>query len=103
MVGVVGFEPTTPCSQSRCANRTALHPDGRWEDKPPARIGVFPEKVCPEPCRRSHGSDHRREGERRFPSRGVPASRTRGIRPILVDLLSQGGGCAAGSRREILT
>ena len=26
MVGVAGFEPTTPCSQSRCANRTALHP-----------------------------------------------------------------------------
>ena len=34
MVGVVGFEPTTPCSQSRCANRTALHPDGEGEDKP---------------------------------------------------------------------
>ena len=27
-VGVVGFEPTTPCSQSRCANRAALHPAG---------------------------------------------------------------------------
>ena len=27
IVGVVGFEPTTPCSQSRCANRTALYPD----------------------------------------------------------------------------
>ena len=27
-VGVAGFEPTTPCSQSRCANRTALHPEG---------------------------------------------------------------------------
>jgi len=27
MVGVRGFEPPTPCSQSRCANRTALHPD----------------------------------------------------------------------------
>ena len=26
-VGVVGFEPTTPCSQSRCANRAALHPE----------------------------------------------------------------------------
>jgi ribosome biogenesis GTPase A len=26
-VGVAGFEPATPCSQSRCANRTALHPD----------------------------------------------------------------------------
>ncbi len=27
VVGVVGFEPTTPCSQSRYANRTALHPE----------------------------------------------------------------------------
>ena len=26
-VGVAGFEPATPCSQSRCANRTALYPD----------------------------------------------------------------------------
>ena len=26
-VGVKGFEPSTPCSQSRCANRTALHPE----------------------------------------------------------------------------
>ena len=26
-VGVPGFEPGTLCSQSRCANRTALHPD----------------------------------------------------------------------------
>ena len=26
-VGVTGFEPVTPCSQSRCANRTALHPE----------------------------------------------------------------------------
>ncbi len=26
-IGVAGFEPTTPCSQSRCANRTALHPE----------------------------------------------------------------------------
>ena len=26
LVGVPGFEPGTPCSQSRCANRTALHP-----------------------------------------------------------------------------
>ena len=25
-VGATGFEPTTPCSQSRCANRTALRP-----------------------------------------------------------------------------
>ena len=26
-VGVAGFEPATPCSQSRCANRTTLHPE----------------------------------------------------------------------------
>ena len=25
-VGAAGFEPATPCSQSRCANRTALRP-----------------------------------------------------------------------------
>ena len=30
-VGVAGFEPTTPCSQSRCANRTALHPESLFE------------------------------------------------------------------------
>ena len=40
MVGVGGFEPPTPCSRSRCANRTALHPDARaW-----ANIG--PEAHC---------------------------------------------------------
>ncbi len=27
LVGVAGFEPTTPCSQSRCANQTAPHPE----------------------------------------------------------------------------
>ncbi len=27
VVGVVRFELTTPCSQSRCANRAALHPE----------------------------------------------------------------------------
>ncbi len=27
LVGVPGFEPGTPCSQSRCASRAALHPD----------------------------------------------------------------------------
>jgi hypothetical protein len=26
-VGIPGFEPGTPCSQSRYANRTALHPE----------------------------------------------------------------------------
>ena len=26
-VGVAGFEPATPWSQTRCANRTALHPE----------------------------------------------------------------------------
>jgi hypothetical protein len=28
-VGVAGFEPATLCSQSRCANRAALHPELR--------------------------------------------------------------------------
>ena len=40
-VGVAGFEPTTPCSQSRCANRTALHPEnfGVIISKSGAKIG----------------------------------------------------------------
>jgi len=29
MVGVGGFEPPTPCSQSRCASQAALYPDGK--------------------------------------------------------------------------
>ncbi len=33
-VGVVGFEPTTPCSQSRCANRTALYPEFYFKRTP---------------------------------------------------------------------
>ena len=35
-VGIPGFEPGTPCSQSRCANRTALHPE----------LGFSEEKLC---------------------------------------------------------
>ena len=31
-VGVKGFEPSTPCSQSRCANRTALRPENFHKD-----------------------------------------------------------------------
>lgn len=27
MVGVKGFEPSAPWSQTKCANQTALHPD----------------------------------------------------------------------------
>ena len=27
LVGVAGFEPAAPCSQNRCANRTALYPE----------------------------------------------------------------------------
>ena len=38
-VGVAGFEPTTPCSQSRCANRTALHPE-RFFFKTAAKVVV---------------------------------------------------------------
>ena len=30
-VGVKGFEPSTPCSQSRCANRTALRPENGYK------------------------------------------------------------------------
>ena len=36
IVGIPGFEPGTPCSQSRCANRTALHPE----------LGFSEEKLC---------------------------------------------------------
>lgn len=35
VVGVAGFELATPCSQSRCANRTALHPVRSYENRPP--------------------------------------------------------------------
>ena len=30
LVGVRGFEPPTPCSQSRCASQTALHPENEF-------------------------------------------------------------------------
>ena len=36
-VGVPGFEPGTPCSQSRCANRAALHPE--LKVRPPSGNG----------------------------------------------------------------
>ena len=34
-VGETGFEPATPCSHSRCANRTALHPVRSYGNRPP--------------------------------------------------------------------
>ena len=37
IVGAKGFEPSTPCSQSRCASRTAPYPDF----KVPAEKGGF--------------------------------------------------------------
>ena len=43
-VGATGFEPTPPCSQSRCANRTALRPEMvRSFAKPNAKIRVYGE------------------------------------------------------------
>ena len=42
-VGVAGFEPATPCSQSRCASRTALCPDIPAEKggfEPPVALGA---------------------------------------------------------------
>src|SRR5271165_3678049 len=36
MVGVAGFEPTTPCPPDKCANRAALHSDGRPYSSPAA-------------------------------------------------------------------
>ena len=40
-VGVAGFEPTTPCSQSRRANRTALHPETVLSLKSGAKVVYF--------------------------------------------------------------
>jgi hypothetical protein len=37
MVGVAGFEPTTPCPPDKCANRAALHSDGRPYRQPRRR------------------------------------------------------------------
>ena len=60
MVGVVGFELTTLCSQSRCANQTALHPDKNlfytrfltfvklvWFSKSISVASVMTAKHCP--------------------------------------------------------
>ncbi len=50
-VGVAGFEPAAPCSQSRCANRTALHPvfpnaeRGGFEPPVPFRARMFSKHV----------------------------------------------------------
>ena len=40
-VGVAGFEPTTPCCQSRCANRTALHPEVGFFLKSDAKVVLY--------------------------------------------------------------
>ena len=32
VVGAKGFEPSTPCSQSRCASRTALRPENELQN-----------------------------------------------------------------------
>ncbi len=42
-VGAAGFEPATPWSQTRCANRTALRPEifvGILVCDPPAKSGM---------------------------------------------------------------
>ena len=46
MVGAVGFEPTTSCSQGRRANQAALRPDGVFGrmEKSGYLITVFPDK-----------------------------------------------------------
>ncbi len=52
-VGVAGFEPTTPCSQSRCANRTALHPvvpdpeTSDWPSRRPRRAASCQSRALP--------------------------------------------------------
>ena len=38
LVGVEGFEPPTPCSQSRCATRLRYTPIGASRQEPPARV-----------------------------------------------------------------
>ncbi len=45
MVGAAGFEPATPWSQTRCANRTALRPEN----------SIF--KACGESGIRTRGTD----------------------------------------------
>ena len=40
-VGVPGFEPGTSCSQSRRANRTALHPECCFSQKAMQRYNFF--------------------------------------------------------------
>ena len=44
-VGVARFELATPCSQSRCANRTALHPE-LFPSRPTVSIGRFRHLRC---------------------------------------------------------
>ena len=41
MVGAVGFEPTTSCSQGRRANQAALRPDIRHEKSPIRKSGLY--------------------------------------------------------------
>ena len=60
LVGVTGFEPVTPCSQSRCANRTALHPElvsaGRFSRDTSLRFAVrAPEGNSPIPECKDNG------------------------------------------------
>ena len=40
-VGAAGFEPATSCSQSRCANRTALRPGVRTSDRTPRPVAPY--------------------------------------------------------------
>ena len=46
LVGVAGFEPTTPCSQSRCANRTALHPVHFFKCRAKIRLFLIPARYA---------------------------------------------------------
>ncbi len=48
IVGVAGFEPATPCSQSRCANRTALYPvrPHLSGDFRAANVTIFHKQMC---------------------------------------------------------
>src|SRR5277367_373706 len=46
MVGVAGFEPTTPCPPDKCANRAALHSDGALIGKRRAHDNAFCRKMA---------------------------------------------------------
>jgi len=45
IVGVIGFEPTTLWSQTRCASQTALHPDCVLQSQPVLPLDGYIEQI----------------------------------------------------------